>query len=127
MPRKASGSRRAIFAVSAIVIILALTLGLGLGLGLKHRHHANASQAVPPTSTLPLLTPQTSNNFVVGSIIGKSSQDRTYNFTIALANGAPDGVNKTVVVVNGMYLRPCRDGCSILRRPPAMKSWKGGS
>ncbi|KAH9960009.1 multicopper oxidase 2A [Russula dissimulans] len=106
MSRKASDHRRVIFAVSTLVITLVLALGLGLGLGLKHRHHANGSQALPSTSSLPLLTPQTSNNFVVGSIIGQSPQDRTYNFTVALANGAPDGVNKTMVVVNGMYPGP---------------------
>ena len=44
-------------------------------------------------------------NFVVGSIVGQSPQDRRYNFTAALANGAPDGVNKTMLVVNGTPLR----------------------
>jgi hypothetical protein len=83
--------------IAAVVIVLALVLGLGLGLGLKHRHH-NASQS---TEALPFLNPQTSSNFVVGSIVGQLPQDRTYNFTLSLANGAPDGVNKTMLVVNG--------------------------
>lgn len=84
------GRRMPVIAAAAAVV-LALSLGLGLGLGLKHHH----------SSVLPLLTSQTSNNHIVGSIVGQSPQDRTYNFTIALANGAPDGVNKTMLVVNG--------------------------
>ena len=94
---------RIITAIATAVVILALTLGLGLGLGLKrHRHNA------PSTQSLSFLTPQTSHNFIVGSIVGQSPQDRNYNFTLSLANGAPDGVNKTMLVVNGTYLRPCR-------------------
>ncbi|KAH9980737.1 multicopper oxidase-domain-containing protein [Russula compacta] len=88
--------RRLPIIIAAAVVVLALSLGLGLGLGLKHHH----------SSVLPLLTSQTSNNFIVGSIVGQSSQDRTYNFTIAPANGAPDGVNKTMLVVNGKYPGP---------------------
>jgi hypothetical protein len=81
------------------VVVLALGLGLGLGLGLKHHHH-DASTS-PSNETLPYLTPQTSDNFVVGTIVGQSPQDRKYNLTLALANGAPDGVNKTMLVING--------------------------
>lgn len=99
---------RIIAAIATTVVILALALGLGLGLGLKHHRHIAASQASPSTRSLPFLTPQTSNNFIVGSIVGQSPQDRKYNFTLALANGAPDGVNKTMLVVNGTSLCPCR-------------------
>ncbi|KAH9991861.1 multicopper oxidase 2A [Russula vinacea] len=87
--------------ILAAAVVLALGLCLGLGLGLKHRHHNSAS-----TEALPFLNPQTSSNFVVGSIVGQSPQDRNYNFTLALANGAPDGVNKTMLVVNGVYPGP---------------------
>ena len=100
--------RRIVTAIATTVIVLALALGLGLGLGLKHHRHHNASQASQSTQSLPFLTPQTSNNFTVGSIVDQSPQDRKYNFTISLANGAPDGVNKTMLVVNGTSLCPCR-------------------
>jgi hypothetical protein len=76
------------------LVVLALSLGLGLGLGLKHHHHHSDN------SELETLSPQTSSNFTVGSIIGQPSQERNYNFTIQTANGAPDGVNKTMLVVN---------------------------
>jgi hypothetical protein len=113
MPRKQL-QRRPPWIVAAVattvLLILALALGLGLGLGLRHRHHNNAvndsnSSQTTPTSALPVLAPQTSENFVVGSIVGQPPQDRRYNFTVALANGAPDGVNKTMLVVNGASLR----------------------
>jgi hypothetical protein len=95
---------RVIIVIATAVVILALALGLGLGLGLKHHRH----KASPLTQSLSFLTPQTSNNFIVGSIVGQSPQDRKYNFTLSLANGAPDGVNKTMLVVNGTTLHPCR-------------------
>ncbi|KAF8489093.1 multicopper oxidase 2A [Russula emetica] len=104
--RSSFGPRlRIITVIATAVVILALALGLGLGLGLRHHPH-NASQASPSTQSLSFLTPQTSNNFIVGSIVGQSPQDRKYNFTLSLANGAPDGVNKTMLVVNGMYPGP---------------------
>ena len=106
-------------AIASTVVILALTLGLGLGLK-RHRHNASAqaSNSLPTTQSLPFLTPQTSNNFTVGSIVGQSPQDRKYDFTISLANGAPDGVNKTMLVVNGTSrsLCPCRQ--QAIRCPP---------
>lgn len=99
---------RIVTAIATAVVILALALGLGLGLGLKHHRH-NASQASSSTQSLPFLTPQTSSNFIVGSIVGQSPQDREYNFTVSLANGTPDGVNKTMLVVNGTFLHICRN------------------
>ena len=120
VPRKVSRRRHPwiLIAAATTALVLALALGLGLGLGLKH-HHSNDSQTSPSTSALPLLTPQTSSNFVVGTIVGQSPQDRTYNFTVALANGAPDGVNKTMLVVNGAcaFTFPCRNYSSVLHRP----------
>ncbi|KAI0261865.1 multicopper oxidase 2A [Gloeopeniophorella convolvens] len=92
--------------VAAAIVVLALALGLGLGLGLKHHHHHGGSETSPSSSSLPPLTAQPGSNFAVGSIIGQSPQDRKYNFTVALANGAPDGVNKTMLVVNGIFPGP---------------------
>jgi hypothetical protein len=83
--------------LAVALVVLALGLGLGLGLGLKHHHHSVNGE-------LETLSPQTSSNFIVGSIIGEPPQERNYNFTIQAANGAPDGVNKTMLVVNGASL-----------------------
>jgi hypothetical protein len=102
MHRKVLQNRpRIIIAVAAATLVLALALGLGLGLGLGLDHDSSKSQATPTTSSLPVLNPQPSNNFVVGSIVGQPPQNRVYNFNVALANGAPDGINKTMMVVNG--------------------------
>lgn len=90
--------------------ILAIILGLGLGLGLKHNHKSSDTtvQSTPPgnsssNGTLPFLQPQPQSNLVLNSSIqGQSPQTRVYNFTVDQANGAPDGVNRTVFVVNGV-------------------------
>ncbi|KAI9439400.1 multicopper oxidase 2A [Lactarius psammicola] len=103
--KPSTASRRAanrfwiVIGLTVSLVVLALALGLGLGLGLKH--HRNSNSSAPQT-----LSPQTSNNFVVGSILGQPPQERRYNFTIQVANGAPDGVNKTMLVVNGAYPGP---------------------
>ncbi|KAH8994229.1 multicopper oxidase 2A [Lactarius akahatsu] len=93
-----------VIGLAASLVVLALALGLGLGLGLKHHHHSNSSNSNSTASQS--LSPQTSSNFVVGSILGQPPQERRYNFTIQVANGAPDGVNKTMLVVNGTYPGP---------------------
>ena len=126
----AGGKRRSLYGLrlwTLAAVVLALGLGLGLGLGLKHRHHGS-----PSSEALPFLKPQISSSFVVGSIVGQSPQDRNYNFTLALANGAPDGLNKTMLVVNGMSLRACRDHsmtaearcwCDVTSLLPSLFSW----
>ena len=88
-------------ALAVSLVVLALSLGLGLGLGLKHHHNSNNNKNSTDSNDLQTLSPQASNNFVVGSILGQPPQERRYNFTIQFANGAPDGVNKTMLVVNG--------------------------
>lgn len=91
--------------------ILAIILGLGLGLGLRHNHNSTdtAVQSTPPgnnsssNGTLPFLQPQPQSNLVLNnSIQGQTPQTRVYNFTVDQANGAPDGVNRTMFVVNGV-------------------------
>lgn len=90
--------------LAVFFVVLALALGLGLGLGLKHHHNRSSSNnSNSNSSELQTLSPQASNAFVVGSILGQPPQERRYNFTINFANGAPDGVNKTMLVVNGAH------------------------
>lgn len=93
-----------------LLAALALVLGLGLGLGLRHKHKsADSSIQTTPgneiNQTLPFLQSPPQSNFVLGSTVkGQSPQTRTYNFTVEQANGAPDGANKTMLVVNGTFL-----------------------
>ncbi|EKM52892.1 uncharacterized protein PHACADRAFT_261563 [Phanerochaete carnosa HHB-10118-sp] len=46
------------------------------------------------------------DNFVVGSIIGQAPTTRTYDFVVSEMEGAPDGVTKPMLVVNGVFPGP---------------------
>lgn len=96
---------RVFIAVGAIVVVLGLALGLGLGLGLKHHKSTSAAASSSPNSA-PSLTTSPQTNFVLDGLQGQPPQTRTYFFTIAEATGAPDGVSKPMLVVNGMYPGP---------------------
>lgn len=83
---------------------LALILGLGLGLGLKHRHKNQSTGSSSPATSLPNLQPQpTSNAMLEGlALASQTPTQRVYNFTISEVKGAPDGVERTMMVVNGI-------------------------
>jgi FtsP/CotA-like multicopper oxidase with cupredoxin domain len=70
------------------VVVLALALGLGLGLGLKK----SSSLSYVTTNSSFLLDP----SFVVTS----TPTTRYYEFVISEAVGSPDGVQRTMLVVN---------------------------
>ena len=82
----------------AVVCVLALALGLGLGLGLKHHHHSTSDSS---SGALPSLLPTSENNFRLDGLAGQTPQTRVFNFTISQVEGAPDGVSKPMLVVNG--------------------------
>jgi iron transport multicopper oxidase len=90
--------------VGAVVgVVLALALGLGLGLGLQNSDSGASTQPSSPTTT-PSLAPlqsQPESNFVLNQLIGQPSQTRVYNFTVSSVQGAPDGVSRQMLVVNG--------------------------
>lgn len=88
-------------AALALLVILALALGLGLGLGLDHRHSKSAS--ADSAATFPDLQSTPSENFYLNGLQGQQPQTRTYNFVISQVQGAPDGVSKPMLVVNGMF------------------------
>ncbi|KAI0039225.1 multicopper oxidase [Auriscalpium vulgare] len=105
--RKSSRRRgRPLLLILAVVVVLALALGLGLGLGLQHHHHHDSASASGSSANLPALQAPAEGNFVVGSILGQPPQTREYNFTVEMVQGAPDGVSRTMLVVNGMYPGP---------------------
>lgn len=58
-----------------------------------------------PTSihipSLPSLRPQSESAFVVSKIKGQPPQTRVYDFFVDLVQGAPDGAQRTMLVVNG--------------------------
>ncbi|KZS96979.1 extracellular multicopper oxidase [Sistotremastrum niveocremeum HHB9708] len=106
--RPTTKSRKPLLVVAGLVVVgvLALALGLGLGLGLKHHHNASAASSSPSPSAAPLQTSPTENFVLSGSIVGQPPQTRTYNFTISQVSGAPDGVQRSMLVVNGLYPGP---------------------
>ncbi|KAI0338648.1 multicopper oxidase 2A [Trametopsis cervina] len=98
-----------VLSVLALLVILGLALGLGLGLGLKHHHSGSSDDSSASSSTpsnLPALQPTPQENFIIGSIKGQPPQTRTYSFNVAEVQGAPDGVSKPMLVVNGMFPGP---------------------
>lgn len=104
-PRPRRSKLVVVAGLASLIVVLALALGLGLGLGLKH-NHPSSSSADPTTSPLPPLQTTPAENFVVGSIKGQPPQTRMYNFTVSQVQGAPDGVSKRMLVVNGISPGP---------------------
>ncbi|ORY66655.1 Cupredoxin [Leucosporidium creatinivorum] len=100
-----------------VIVVLAVSLGVGLGVGLKHHHAAstevkasNSSNSPSnTTSNLQALTPQDSSSFFLrgaAAMADEPAQDRVYTFVLEERLGAPDGVEKTMLVVNGLYPGP---------------------
>ncbi|KAI0942998.1 hypothetical protein AcV7_002262 [Taiwanofungus camphoratus] len=87
-------------AAVSIVVVLGLALGLGLGLGLRHRHH-HKSSSLPTVQTL-----NSSAAFMNMDMINEPTTTRYYDFVVAEAMGAPDGVEKLMLVVNGLFPGP---------------------
>ena len=103
-PRRHRLSRWTVGAL--LLTVLALALGLGLGLGLKHHRDSSAPTTSPSTSPPHELQPTPQEHFVLGGLAGQSPQTRTYDFVVSQVHGAPDGVRKPMLVVNGMYPGP---------------------
>jgi hypothetical protein len=88
---------------AVVAVVLALALGLGLGLGLKHQNSDSGASTQPssPNATSSPLQSQPESNFVLNQLIGQPPQTRVYNFTVSSVQGAPDGVSRQMLVVNG--------------------------
>jgi len=96
------------------VVVLAVALGVGLGVGLKHQHGASKDLSTSNTSSsttnssadLPSLVSQDSSAFFLrgaASMAAEPPQDRMYSFVLEERIGAPDGFEKSMLVVNGWY------------------------
>lgn len=86
--------------VIGVVSVLGLSIGLGLGLGLRHRDHVKFT--TPAIVTVPLQSSPPSN-FVLNGLKGQPPQTRVYAFNVSNALGAPDGVVRPMLVVNGEF------------------------
>ena len=90
--------------VTTAIISIGLALGLGLGLGLKHRKSGMGSGGA---TVLPVVsTPDSSASVMNMSLINEPPTTRHYDFVVEEAMGAPDGVEKLMLVVNGQFPGP---------------------
>ncbi|KWU44544.1 hypothetical protein RHOSPDRAFT_17827 [Rhodotorula sp. JG-1b] len=113
-PSRRNAPRR--FCLGAVVgaILLAVALGAGLGAGLKkksgnaHPSLASTSSLSPNGSDRNVQVPPASNFILRGQqvLAQEPATTRYYDFVLEQRNGAPDGFNKTMLVVNGMYPGP---------------------
>lgn len=94
-------------AVAATAVILGLALGLGLGLGLKHSKTSSAATSTGNTTSIQNVTTPSSADAVLSmDVVNDAPTTRAYDFVIEERMGAPDGVQKRMLVVNGQYPGP---------------------
>ena len=90
-----------ILLVGTFVIVLALALGLGLGLGLKKK------TTVSLTNTNPSLSwKRDPQDYILSNTFDTKAPNttRTYTFNLTeIPDGAPDGVSKRMLLVNGKF------------------------
>ncbi|KAI1782831.1 multicopper oxidase [Ganoderma leucocontextum] len=105
-----TGARRPLIVVAAVastVVVLTLALGLGLGLGLKHHHSSANSSSVNGTGNLAIAgTPASNAAFMSTTMVNDAPMTRVYDFVVEERRGAPDGVEKPMLVVNGQFPGP---------------------
>ncbi|KAI9572572.1 multi-copper oxidase laccase-like protein [Boletus coccyginus] len=94
VPRNAQSRRKLYVVGGVVVVVVALALGLGLGLGLKKK---SSSNYVTTNSTF-LLDP----SFGITS----TPTTRYHEWVVEEMSGAPDGFERTVLVVNGQFPGP---------------------
>lgn len=106
--RRTRSRRRRAAAVATALLLVAVALGVGLGVGLRHRKSVadDASATIAPTSQRAPLAVQTppESNFVLKGQTAMSAEaptTRYYDFVVQQRDGAPDGFNKSMLVVNG--------------------------
>jgi FtsP/CotA-like multicopper oxidase with cupredoxin domain len=110
-----------LFGVGTIVVMLGFALGLGLGLGLKHVHNSSKSgggaisqpSGAPTTpSQASLAIPPWRSNVEDYTLHIKSwdfnapPTTREYNLTLSEVQLSPDGVTRTMIVINGGFPGP---------------------
>jgi FtsP/CotA-like multicopper oxidase with cupredoxin domain len=100
------GKRTLLLLTGIIVCILALALGLGLGLGLKH--NGDSSENLANTKP-PLSWQRDPTDYILSPQFDTQAPNTTRNYTFNLTeilNGAPDGVSKRMLLVNGKFPGP---------------------
>ncbi|BGP59358.1 hypothetical protein NBRC10512_005153 [Rhodotorula toruloides] len=96
------------------LVVLAVALGVGLGVGLRHpsQNRAVATSVNGTNSTSAdggRVLAQPSSNFVLkgqAAMAKEPPTTRHYDFLLEERTGSPDGFDKPMLVVNGMYPGP---------------------
>ncbi|EKM52908.1 uncharacterized protein PHACADRAFT_100639 [Phanerochaete carnosa HHB-10118-sp] len=93
--------------VALCIPLIIASMALALVTGAEARalpHESPASSSL--TRRADTVSVPSADNFVVGSIIGQAPTTRNFNFVVSEMDGAPDGFNKTMLVVNGLFPGP---------------------
>ena len=91
--------------------LLALALGLGLGLGLRHSNSSNGLVSTNPgVGTNPAVSwKRDPQEYLLSKTFDTSAGNATRFFTLNLteiADGAPDGVARRLLLINGQFPGP---------------------
>ncbi|KZT51910.1 multicopper oxidase [Calocera cornea HHB12733] len=125
---------RWLFAALAAVIILALALGLGLGLGLRHHSFPAASSSGAGADGSPSdgssgsqknVTNPGLDNFLLRDIRNDPPQVREYTLVVQEMVGAPDMVERPMLVVNGASPPPAIPSPRARRERNTAIHWHG--
>lgn len=82
--------------LTPLAFISSFRLEFALGL-LRHKQFINDA-TIPRLS---FLKKQSESDFILNKLTGEPPRTRVYDFVVNLAEGAPDGVYRTMLVVNG--------------------------
>lgn len=108
--RRGYWTRSRIALCAAIFVVLAVALGAGLGAGLKKKSGAKSSgngdaaastATAGPTSAATVVPLQSAFLRGQSAMASEPATTRYYNFVLEQRDGAPDGFNKSMLVVNG--------------------------
>ncbi|KAK4057343.1 hypothetical protein OIO90_001409, partial [Microbotryomycetes sp. JL221] len=107
---------KTVLGLACATTLVAISLGVGLGVGLKQKNTVGedvtgqGNQDMPSNPlTSSSVQPQNSSAFVLRGAKAMSSepaQERIYNFIVEEKFGSPDGYNRSMLVVNGLFPGP---------------------
>lgn len=118
--------RNFLMIVLGIIVFFVLALGLGLGLGLRLKHHSSNSAQNSTSSTTTTQPTATATGAPVGISrvvppwrrdpaeynmdmswdINAKPATRIFNLTVSKIIAAPDGVNRSILAINGQFPGP---------------------
>ena len=94
-------------ALPLLVIVIVLGFGAHGAQATPHREgHELAPRSETPardSSSIGFVKAPPSSSFFLNGLKGQRPQTRYYNFVVSEMNGAPDGVTKPMLVVNGKF------------------------